>query len=133
MKTSTMGFGLFMLALCAAVAFIGCDNAMTGAADTAALDTGRAAAIFDAAASDDTTAVTVSGTVAVIDGAYAVLYQGNAYHVKGLTRLAGSPELAEGAEVTITGKAAPILDRDAEGNSLFYGYYLKAETIAVNG
>lgn len=126
MKTRTMSCGLVLLALFAALAFIGCDNAITPAQD-AALNTGRAAAVLDTTAPDDTTAVTISGTVAVIDGAYAVLYQGNAYHVKGLSRL--SVDLAEGADVTVTGEAAPILDKDAEGNSLFWGYYLKAESV----
>jgi hypothetical protein len=84
-------------------------------ADTAALNTGRTAAV----------PVTVTGPLVVIEGEYAVPYQGNPWYIKGLSGI------AEGAAVTITGEASPILDRDAEGNSLFFGYYLQAETVTV--
>ena len=108
----------------AAIAFTGCDNAITPAVDTAGLNASR-----NAATSGDLSAVTVSGPLAVIDGAYAVLYQGNPWYIQGLA----NPDFTEGSNLTVAGVAAPILDRDAEGNSLFYGYYLKVETVSVSG
>jgi hypothetical protein len=100
----------------AAIAFIGCDSAIAPAVDTAGLNTSRSAAT-----SGGLSAVTVSGPLAVIDGEYAVLYQGNPWYIKGLA----NPDFTEGSNLTVAGVVAPILDRDNEGNSLFYGYYLQ--------
>jgi hypothetical protein len=127
MKTSIMGIGL-ILSLLAAIAFAGCDSAIGPTAETAALNIGRAA-VLD---SGDLEAVTITGPLAVVGGAYAVLYQGSPWYVKGLSHLTDTPELTEGATVTVTGEAAPILDRDGEENSLFFGYYLQAENITAN-
>jgi hypothetical protein len=48
----------------------------------------------------------------------------------------GLPEAGDSGSdlvsVTVTGEASPILDQDAEGNSLFFGYYLKAETLSIS-
>jgi hypothetical protein len=74
------------------------------------LNTARAAAV----------PVTITGPLAVVDGEYAVLYQGNPWYIQGFTNL----DIAESPSLTVTGEASPILDRDDEGNSLFYGYYL---------
>jgi hypothetical protein len=122
------GFAL-MLTFGTVIALTGCGSAISPT--PLALTTGRAITA-NAAISGDLSAVTITGPLAVIDGAYAVLYQGNPWFVKGLSRLAVPTELAEGVTVTVTGEASPILDQDAEGNSLFLGYYLKAETLAVN-
>jgi hypothetical protein len=131
MKQSFLpGFAL-MLTFGTVIAFTGCDSAIGPAADTAALNTSRTVTT-GASASGDLSAVTVSGPLAVVDGAYAVLYQGNPWFVKGLSRLVAPAELTEGVTVTVTGEASPILDKDPEGNSLFWGYYLKAETLSVN-
>ena len=100
----------------AAIAFTGCDSAIAPAADAAGLNAGRSAII-----SGDLSAVTVSGPLAVIDGEYAVLYHGNPWYIKGLA----NPDFTEGSNLTVAGVAAPILDRDDEGNSLFYGYCLQ--------
>ena len=100
----------------AVIAFTGCDSAITPAVDTAGLNSSRSATT-----SGDLSAVTVSGPLAVIDGEYAVLYQGNPWYIKDLA----NPDFTEGSNLTVAGEAAPILDRDDEGNSLFYGYYLQ--------
>ena len=120
-----------MLTFGTVITLTGCDSAIGPTADTAALNTSRAVTA-DTNASSDLLTVTVSGPLAIVDGAYAVLYQGNPWFVKGLSRLPAPAELAEGVTVTITGEASPILDQDAEGNSLFWGYYLKAETLSIN-
>jgi hypothetical protein len=118
------GFAL-ILAFGMVIAFTGCDNAAGPGGETAgsgALET-----------------LTISGPLALVEGAgdlrksFAVLYQGNLWFVEGMSRFAASSELTEGAIVTVTGCAAPILDRDAEGNSLFLAYYLKAESLSVSG
>jgi hypothetical protein len=113
-----------LMLLVSVIAFTGCENGLSSAAGTAALNTGRATA--------DTTgpefpAAIISGTLTVVDGVPMVQYQGNNYYVKGSLALPG-----EGTALTITGEAVPILDRDAEDNSLFFGYYLKAEKVTVN-
>jgi hypothetical protein len=103
---------------------------MTNAADTATPHTNRAALLQNVSGSSDLETVTITGPIVNGDGAFAVLYQGNPWYVKGVSPLGVDP--AEGEPATITGKAAPILDRDSEGNSLFFGYYLQAENITAN-
>jgi hypothetical protein len=120
----------FMLAFCTAIAVTGCDSAITNAANTTTPDTNRAALLQNISGSSDLETVTITGPIAVVDGAFAVLYQGSPWNIKGMSRL--GLDLTEGETVTITGKAAPILDRDSEGNALFFGYYLQAENINVN-
>jgi hypothetical protein len=108
MKRSFIWAAALALSLCAAIALTGCESAIDPTAD--ALNVGRAAAA----------PVTITGPLAVVDGEYAVLYQGNPWYIKGLA----NPDIAEGSNLTVTGEASPILDRDDEDNSLFYGYYL---------
>jgi hypothetical protein len=135
MKRNFLLAFVLLLPFGAIITFTGCDNAMGYAAETAALDTARAAAVSDAAA--DLGVLTITGPLAVIDGpedlhrSFAVLYQGNPWFIKGLSRLRAPAELAEGAIVTVAGKASPILGRDGEGNSLFWGYCLEAEVLSV--
>jgi hypothetical protein len=112
-----------LLTFCIVITFTGCDSAIGPTAETGALNTSRAAT-----GSGDLEAVTIIGPLAVIDGTFAVLYQGSPWYVKDVNRL--GIDLAEGETVAIIGKAAPILDRDNEGNSLFFGYYLQAENIS---
>jgi hypothetical protein len=111
------------------VTFTGCDSAIGPTAETATLNASRTA-ILDTAGSGDLETVTIIGPLAVVDGAFAVLYQGSPWYIKGVSRL--GIDLNGGETVAITGKAAPVLDRDSEGNSLFFGYYLQAENIIVN-
>jgi hypothetical protein len=118
------------LTLFAAIAFIGCDSTVAPIADTAALNVSRAVTTDTAS---DLKAVTITGPLAIVDGQYAVLYQGSAYYVKGLSRLGFNTDTAEGTALRIEGEAAPILDRDAADNSLFLGYYLQARAVTVNG
>jgi hypothetical protein len=120
----------FMLAFCTVIAVAGCDNAITNAANTATPDTNRAVLLQDVSGSSDLETATITGPIAVVDGAFAVLYQGSPWYVKGMSRF--GVDLTEGETVVITGEATPILDRDNEGNSLFFGYYLQAESISVN-
>jgi hypothetical protein len=120
----------FMLVFCTVITVTGCDNAITNAADTADLHTNRGALFQNVSDSNDLETITITGPIAVVDGAFAVLYQGSPWYVKGVRRL--GVDLAEGEPATITGKVAPILDRDNEGNSLFFDYYLQAENITVN-
>jgi hypothetical protein len=120
----------FMLVFCTVIAVTGCDSAIINTADTAALYVNRSALLQNVSGSGDLETITITGPIVVVDGAFAVLYQGSPWYVKGVSRLGLG--LAEGEPVTITGKAAPILDRDNEGNSLFFGYYLQAENISVN-
>jgi hypothetical protein len=115
------------LTLFAAIAFIGCDSAVVPIADTAALNVSRTVTTDTIS---DLEAVTITGPLAIVDGQYAILYQGSAYYVKGLSRLGFSEALTEGTTLTIEGEAAPILDWDDEGNSLFFGYYLKAFAVS---
>ena len=129
MKRNFLPGFVLLLTFATVIAFTGCSSAIGPAVDTAVLDTARAAIVSDTA---DLEAVAIIGPLAVVDGAYAVLYQGNPWFVKGLSRLAAPAELVEGVIVTITGEASPVLDRDAEGNSLFWGYYLKAETFSIS-
>jgi hypothetical protein len=118
------------LMIAAIIGFSGCDSAIGPTAATAR-NTSRAAAL-DAARSGELEAVTVTGPLAVVDGEFAVLYQGSTWYIKGLSLLADTPELAEGVTLTVTGEAAPVLDRDTEGNSLFFGYYLTVENLSIN-
>jgi hypothetical protein len=120
----------FMLVFCTVIALTGCDSAISNAADAAVLHSKRSALLQNASGSGDLETVTITGSIAVVDGAFAVLYQGNPWYVKGVSPLGVDP--AEGEPITITGKAAPILDRDNEGNSLSFGYYLQAENISAN-
>jgi hypothetical protein len=108
MKRSFIRAAAFVLSLCAAIVLTGCESAINPTAD--ALNTGRAAAV----------PVTISGPLAVLEGEYAVLYQGNPWYIKGPAKA----NIAEGSSLRVAGGALPILDRDEEGNSLFYGYYL---------
>ena len=116
---------VLMLALCAAIALIGCESAIDPATETAALNTGRSAAADSA--DIEPIAVSVTGPVVVIDGKAAVAYQGIPYYVNG-----GGP-LTEGSTVTVSGDAAPIIEWDAAGNSLFYGYSVKEAKVTVSG
>jgi hypothetical protein len=113
------------LVLSITITFTGCGNGLSPEA-------GAARAAVDNAGSQSPAAATVSGPLAIIDGAFTVLYQGNVYHIKGLGDLASDIDIAEGADLTIKGETVPILDRDTGGNSLFYGYYLQAEQVSLN-
>jgi hypothetical protein len=116
----------FMLVFCTVIAITGCDSTITNTADAAVLHANRSALLQTGSDSNDLETVTITGSVVVVDGAFAVLYQGNPWYVKGVSHFGVVPA------ITITGKAAPILDRDSEGNSLFFGYYLQAENITAN-
>jgi hypothetical protein len=119
MKRSFLPDFALMLLFGTVIALTGCGSAISPAADTAALNTGRAITA-DAGTSGDLSAVTITGPLVVVDGAYAVLYQGNPWFVKGLSRLAVPAELAEGVTVTIMGEASPILDQDAGRLPIFW-------------
>jgi hypothetical protein len=112
------------LTLILSITFTGCGNGLSPEA--------AARAAVDSTGSQGPAATTVSGPLAIIDGAFAVLYQGNVYHIKGLGDFASDIDIAEGTDLIIKGETAPILDRDTEGNSLFYGYYLQAEKVSLN-
>jgi hypothetical protein len=124
MKRSFMPALGLLLALFTTIAFSGCESAISPvdtAIDTAGLNTDRSAA----ASAVESIAVSVSGMVVVIDGKTVVAYQGIPYYVNG-------GELTEGATVTVSGKATPILEWDAAGNFLFYGYSVKDGKVTVN-
>jgi hypothetical protein len=129
MKRNFLAGFTLLLTFGTVIVFTGCDSAIHPVAEAVALDTARAAIVSDTV---DFKAITITGPLAVVDGSHAVLYQGNPWFVKSLSRLAAPAKLTEGAIVTITGESSPILDQDSEGNSLFWGYYLKAETLSVN-
>jgi hypothetical protein len=114
MKRSFLLPPALLLTFCAIIALIGCESAIDSTTEADALNVAVPA--------------TVSGSLAVIDGEFAVLYQGSAWYVQGLA----NPGFAEGTALMITGEAVPILTKDAEGNSLFFGYYLQAETVTAN-
>jgi hypothetical protein len=114
------------------IGFSGCDSAIGPGVETAVLNNARAAAVLNANGPGTLEAVTITGPLAVVDGAYAVLYQGSPWYVNNLSRLADTPELTEGATATVMGERSPILDQDSEGNSLFLGYYLTVENLSVN-
>jgi hypothetical protein len=52
--------------------------------------------------------------------------------MKGLSRITASSESVESSSITVTGGATPIFDRDAEGNTLFWDYYLNAKSVTLN-
>ncbi|MDR2793799.1 MAG: hypothetical protein LBB61_09075 [Treponema sp.] len=81
----------------------------------------------------DLAAVTISGTLEVINGQLAVKVAeqtGSAsYFVKGLSRLMRSVSgLAVGAKVTLEGYSSVIMDAGAAA-----GYYFKANKLTFNG
>ena len=125
MKRSVLPCLALLLTLVTATAFTGCESGLTPKTNTAVLNVSRAA--VGTVGPGEFSSVTVSGTLTVFGGVSVVQYQGNNFHVKGSLPIPG-----EGTAVTITGEAAPILGQDAEGNSLFFGYYLNAAAVAVN-
>jgi hypothetical protein len=121
MKRSFMPALALMLALCTAIALTGCESAVSPA-NAGNLNVSRSVA----ADAVEPVAVSVSGPVVVIDGKAAVAYQGIPYYVNG-------GDLTEGAVVTVSGSATPVIEWDAEGNFLFYGYSIKDVKVTVNG
>lgn len=111
-----------VLTIAAITGFSGCDSAVGPTAEGAAMNTGRTVTAPAPADPGGLETVTVTGPLAVIDGAFAVLYQGNPYYIKDSV----IADLAEGTIVTVVGERTLILDRDAGGNSLFWGYYLES-------
>ncbi|MDR3115672.1 MAG: hypothetical protein LBU25_09155 [Treponema sp.] len=107
-----------LLSFCTAITFTGCDGAIAPTADIAPLNP---------SGPGEGSAAAISGTLTLVEGTPVVQDQGNNYYIKGSLPMPG-----EGTALTVTGEAAPILGRDAEGNSLFFGYSLKAETVTLN-
>jgi hypothetical protein len=80
-------------------------------------------------AGSDLAAVTISGTLEVINGQLAVKDGSSAYFVKGLSRLMRSVSgLVVGARVTIEGWSSVIMDDGAAT-----GHYFKAKKLTFNG
>jgi hypothetical protein len=77
----------------------------------------------------DLASVTISGTLAVINGQLAVQDGSATYFVKGLSRLMRSVSgLAVGAKVTLEGYSSVIRDDGVET-----GRYFSARTLTFNG
>jgi hypothetical protein len=77
----------------------------------------------------DLVSVTITGTLAVINGQLAVQDGSIPYFVKGLSRLMRSvPGLAVGAKVTLQGYSSVIMDNGAAA-----GHYFKARQLTFNG
>lgn len=77
----------------------------------------------------DLVSVTISGTLAVINGQLAVQDGSNTYFVKGLSRLMRSVSgLAVGAKVTLQGNSSRIMDDGAT-----VGHYFNAKQLTFNG
>jgi hypothetical protein len=130
MKRNFIPVVVLIGALMAGLTFTGCDSAIDPAVAPTAL---KAAGAVTTGGAGDPSAVTITGPLAVVAGRFALLHQGNVYYVTGLSPLVSPSEITEGMGLTITGEAAPILDRDGSGNSLFFGYSLKAATATING
>jgi hypothetical protein len=77
----------------------------------------------------DPVSVTISGTLAVVNGQLAVQDGSALYFVKGLSRLMRSvPGLAVGAKVILQGYSSVIMD---DGTAA--GHYFKAKQLTFNG
>ncbi|MDR2747758.1 MAG: hypothetical protein LBB77_09975 [Treponema sp.] len=77
----------------------------------------------------DLAAITISGTLEVINGQLAVKDGPVSYFVKGLSRLMRSvPGLVVGAKITLEGYSSVIMDDGAVS-----GHYFKAAKLSFNG
>jgi hypothetical protein len=77
----------------------------------------------------DLAVVSISGTLAVINGQLALQDGSNTYFVKGLSRLMRSvPGLSVGARVTLEGDASVIMDDGAVN-----GHYFKVRRLVLDG
>ena len=118
-----------VLSLACALSFSGCEGISPS---DAAFDAAGLSVSKPVAASAEPVAVSVTGLVVAVDGspagagATALAYQGIPYYVNGAA-------LTEGETVTVSGEAAPIIEWDAAGNSLFYGYSVTEAKVTVSG
>jgi hypothetical protein len=77
----------------------------------------------------DLAAITISGTLEIINGQLAVKSGFNTYFVKGLSRLMRSVfGLTAGAKVTLEGYSSVIM-----GDGVAAGSYFKADKLTFNG
>ncbi|QQO07810.1 hypothetical protein [Breznakiella homolactica] len=77
----------------------------------------------------DLVSVTITGTLASVNGNLAIQSGGATYYVKGLNRLMNTvPGLVVGVNVTLQGYSSVIMD-----SGVSTGQYFKAEQVTFNG